>query len=58
MCTVVNRTLPSMHGGSFEITLTVPLIIMRFITSQYSPKTSLNKIIKTIKQTYLEIITH
>ena len=23
--TVVNRTLPSLHGGSFEITLTVPL---------------------------------
>ena len=24
--TVVNRALPPLHGGSFEITLTVPLI--------------------------------
>ena len=25
MCTVVNQTLPYLHGGSLEITLTVPL---------------------------------
>ena len=25
--TVVNRTLPSLHGGSLEITLTVPLSV-------------------------------
>ena len=32
--TVVNRALPSLHGGSLEITLTVPLIHCLEITPQ------------------------
>ena len=29
MCTVVNRALPSLHGGSLEIMLTDPLSVSR-----------------------------
>jgi len=31
MNTVVNGAFPSLHGGSFEITLTVPLILIRIM---------------------------
>ena len=43
MCTVVKGVLPSLHGGSLKITLTVPLMVMRLPADTESYMSGLEK---------------